>query len=93
LSLEEGGIMENESEMLKTGVQLASEVVLPGGSNLIKGDLVNGGIYVLLGIAARVMFGVPGMLLVGASSFAKATTGQNLLEVIRSTPAPAHKKA
>ena len=76
---------DNEKQMLKTGVQLASEVVFPGGSNLIKGDLVNGGIYALLGFAARAAFGVPGMLLVGASSFAKATTGQNLVDAIKSS--------
>ncbi len=84
--------MENETQMLKTGVQLASEVVLPGGSNLIKGDFVNGGIYAMLGLAARAMFGLPGLVLVCASSFAKATTGQNLLEAIRlpntTTPPP-----
>lgn len=80
--------MDNETKMLKTGVQLASEVVLPGGSNLIKGDLVNGGIYALLGLAARAVFGVPGLLLVCASSFAKATTGRNLLEAIKGTTTP-----
>lgn len=93
--------MENETQMLKTGVQLASEVVLPGGSNLIKGDLVNGGIYAMLGLAARAVFGVPGLVLVCASSFTKATTGQSLLEAIKlpgtTTPAahpPAqHKKS
>jgi hypothetical protein len=74
----------NETQMLKTGVQLASEYVIPGGSNLIKGDFVNGGIHAMLGLAAKAMFGLPGMLLVCASSFAKASTGQNLLEAIGS---------
>jgi len=87
----EGDIMDNETQVLKTGVQLASEIVFPGGSNLIKGDLVNGGIYALLGLAARAMFGIPGLLIISASSFAKASTGQNLVEVLTSpsTPAPA----
>jgi hypothetical protein len=92
--------MDKETQMVKTGVELASEVVFPGGSNLIKGDFVNGGIYAMLGFAARALFGVPGLLLVSAGSFAKATTGQNLIEVLKSPSAdpsataaePRHRK-
>jgi hypothetical protein len=87
--------MDNQiTQPLKTGVQFASEILLPGGSNFIKGDLVTGGIHAMLGLAARAMFGFPGMLIVSANSFSKATTGRNLIEALSETmatsqPAPA----
>ncbi len=75
--------MSNEAESiqsLKTGIQISSEIVIPGGSNLIKGDLVQGGIHAGLGIVARVLFGLPGVILVSANSISKALTGRHLYE-------------
>ncbi len=65
---------------LKTGLQFASELVIPGGSNLVNGDLKQGGIHVALGIVAGALFGVPGLIAVAANSFTKATTGRHLTE-------------
>jgi len=75
--------MSNESESiqaLKTGVQISSEIVIPGGSNLVKGDLLQGGIHAGLGIVARILFGVPGVILVSTNSLSKALTGRHLYE-------------
>lgn len=84
--------MENEGTVpLQTGIQFASEVLIPGGSNLVKGDFVTGGIHAIVGLAARAMFGLPGLLIVSANSFSKATTGYNLLDNLRQTPPPAPK--
>ncbi|SRR6266404_1547118 len=75
--------MSNESESiqsLKTGIQISSEIVIPGGSNLVKGDLLQGGIHAGLGIVARVLFGLPGVILVSTNSISKALTGRHLYE-------------
>lgn len=65
---------------VKTGLQFASEVVVPGGSNLINGDLKQGGLHVVLGLVAGTLFGVPGLIVVAANSLTKATTGRHLHE-------------
>lgn len=67
-------------EAVKRGVQFSSEVLVPGGSNLIKGDLVNGGIYAALGFMAKSMFGLPGLIIVSTDSFTKAVTGRHIYE-------------
>ena len=80
---------------MKLGVQFASEVLMPGGSNLVKGDLKQAGIHAVLGIAARAVFGLPGLILVSANSFTKASTGRSLLEHLNlqdAEPAPAARK-
>jgi hypothetical protein len=68
------------TQSLKTGVQISSEVFIPGGSNLIKGDFLQGGIHAGLGVVARVLFGIPGAVLVSANSISKAITGRHLHE-------------
>ncbi|HEX8475595.1 MAG TPA: DUF6072 family protein [Pyrinomonadaceae bacterium] len=68
------------SNSVKTGVKFAGEYIMPGGSNLVKGDLKQAGIHAILGLAARVVFGFPGLLLVSANSFTKAATGRHLYE-------------
>ena len=71
---------EHNVDSLKLGAKFASEAVFPGGSNLLKGDLKQGGIHAGLGFLAKGFFGVPGLLLVSANSFSKAVTGSHLHE-------------
>ncbi|MGA9768411.1 MAG: DUF6072 family protein [Blastocatellia bacterium] len=71
---------ESNSQALKTGVEFASELVVPGGSNLVEGNYVQGAIHVVLGIVARSVFGLPGLIAVSANSFTKATTGRHIYE-------------
>jgi len=66
--------------------EFASEVMVPGGANLVKGDLKQAGLHAVLGIAAKMAFGFPGLLLVSANSFSKAVTGNHLYESLQ-TPA------
>ena len=82
--------MANEPENLdpvKRTVLFTSEYLLPGGSNLAQGDIVQGGLHVGLGLLARAVFGVPGLLLVSANSFTKAVTGRHLHEHLGLGPA------
>lgn len=71
---------ESSNEPIKNAVQLASEFVVPGGSNLIKGDIKTGGLHLLLGLAAGALLGPIGVLAVGANSYSRATTGLNVYE-------------
>jgi hypothetical protein len=50
----------------------AGEAALPGSSQVLKGDLASGAVYGLAGLAAMVMFGPVGRLVVGGASFAKS---------------------
>ncbi|HJQ27221.1 MAG TPA: DUF6072 family protein [Blastocatellia bacterium] len=65
---------------VKTGIDFASELIVPGGSNLVEGNLKEGVIHVVLGLVAKSMFGLPGLIAVSANSFTKATTGRHLHE-------------
>jgi hypothetical protein len=68
------------TEPVKEGAAVASELLVPGGSNLIKGDLKQAGLHAALGFALKMYLGVPGLLLVSANSFVKARTGHHLHE-------------
>jgi len=69
-----------EKRSFKAGLEFCGEVLVPGGSNLVKGDWKQAGIHAALGVAARSVFGVPGLLLVSSDSIVKALTGRHLLE-------------
>ena len=77
--------MDN-AQAVKTGVQFASEVIVPGGSNIVNGDFKTGGIHAALGLAAKAIFGIPGLLIVSANSLSTAVTGRNLIDLVKSVP-------
>ena len=68
------------TEVLSIAVKAASEYVVPGGANLIKGDLVTGVAHAALGFLARSAFGLPGLIAVSLNSLTKSVTGRNALE-------------
>jgi hypothetical protein len=74
------------AQAVKTGIQFASEVVFPGGSNAVNGDFKTAGIHAAAGLAAKALFGIPGLLVVSANSFSKAVTGQNLIDLMKTIP-------
>ncbi len=65
---------------VRTGVDFASELILPGGSNLAEGNYKQGAIHAVLGLVAKSVFGLPGLIAVSANSFTKATTCRHLYE-------------
>jgi hypothetical protein len=67
---------------LQRTAEVASEYFIPGGANLIKGDLISGAAHLAAGVVAKAVFGVPGILLVHANSLMKARTGQNLYNLL-----------
>ena len=74
--------MANGDNPINNAVKLAGEFLVPGGSNLINGDVRTGAIHAILGLAARAAFGLPGLLIVSANSYSRATTGRNLTETL-----------
>jgi hypothetical protein len=70
------------TDTLKTGLGFVGEYLVPGGSNLVKGDIKQFGIHAALGYAAAAFIGLPGLLLVSADSLTKAVTGHHLHEAI-----------
>jgi hypothetical protein len=72
-------------------LNIASELIMPGGSNLLKGNFVQAGVHFILGYAAKLAFGAPFMALVSANSLTRAMTGHHLaehLEMAGRLPAP-----
>jgi hypothetical protein len=83
---------------LDNAVKLAGEgFIAPGASLLLDGNFKAGSLHVVAGFAARALLGPVGWFLVAASSFAKSTTGKNLVEQFESakkeTPAAHTAKA
>jgi uncharacterized protein DUF6072 len=74
--------MSNEAETsnLQKVLMVAGESVVPGGSHVVKGDLKQAGIHAVFGLAAKAAFGIPGLILVSASSLSKALTGRSVLD-------------
>jgi hypothetical protein len=72
----------NPINPVAAGLEFASEIMVPGGSNLVKGDLVQAGVHFILGYVAKAAFGLPGLALVSANSVTKALTGHHLVEYI-----------
>lgn len=92
---------------LQRTAEVVSEYFVPGGANLIKGDVVSGGAHLVLGILAKAVLGAPGALLIHANSLVKARTGQHIHGLLGSiqlspshsaqspaaSPSPAHGDA
>lgn len=83
---------------LKASLEIAGEYMLPvpGGSNLVKGDIKQAITHAGLGIVARALLGPIGVLLVSANSLSVALTDRNLAEHLNlgaTTPGPAVKTA
>lgn len=72
----------NATSPTKVAVEFVSEALVPGGSNLVKGDLTQGAIHLVLGVVAVMTVGPLGLLAVKANSLAKAHTGQGLLDKV-----------
>jgi len=68
------------SEGLKEGLKIAGELLLiPGTSLIAQRDFKRGLIHAGVGIAARVAFGAPGVVLTAANSYCTARTGEGLI--------------
>jgi hypothetical protein len=55
---------------------------------LLDGKIKSGALHAGGGILAKLVFGVPGLLVVAANSYSKSVTGQSLLQNIMQTKVP-----
>jgi hypothetical protein len=78
--IEDRAMPNDSQEAVRLATSFAGESLVPGGANLLRGDIVQGGLHVALGFAARALFGLPGLAVVSANSLVKATTGRHLTE-------------
>jgi hypothetical protein len=71
-----------KQDPLKAGIQIASEVILPlpGGSNLVKGDMKQAVAHAGLGLVARALLGPLGAILVSINSLSVAMTERPVAE-------------
>jgi len=77
--------MANESNT-SNGIKLLGEVVIPGASQFIDGNVKSGSLHLLGSVAAITMLGGPGGLLVSAllrgNSFTESTLHKPLLKAL-----------
>jgi hypothetical protein len=88
----EGRIMETSQpksgSTTQNAIKLVGEAVMPGASLLMDGKILQGGAHLLVGAAAKVFLGPIGVAFVIANSYAKSTTGKNLLKQFTKDESP-----
>jgi hypothetical protein len=70
----------SDKEVIKNGVKLIGERIIPGASLLMDGKIAEGSLHALLGLGAKAAFGLPGLFVLAANSYSKSVTGKGILE-------------
>lgn len=73
--------MTEPARELVNGIKLVGELVLPGASLWVKGEILNGAVHTVLGLGAKALLGAAGpagLLLVAADSYSKSATDKYL---------------
>jgi hypothetical protein len=71
-------------QVKENGIKIVGEtVVAPGASLLLDGNIKAGGAHIIAGIAAKLIFGRIGWMLVALNSFSKSATGRYLHQQFR----------
>ncbi len=71
---------KSQSSPLTNGFKGVAEVLLPGSSLLMDGDIKKGAIHTVGGLAGRVVLGPVGWFAAAANSYSNSVTGKNLHE-------------
>lgn len=80
---------EKKDDTLRNGAKVLGEAfVAPGTSLLLDGKVKEGALHLGGGILAKLVFGVPGLLVVAANSYSQSVTGQGLLQNLMQHKAP-----
>ena len=66
--------MQDALPVLKNGVKIIGETLLPGASLLLDGNVPNGALHAVAGIGARMVLGPIGLLLVAVDSYSKSVS-------------------
>ena len=81
-----------KQQTLDNAIKLLGESFVPGASLMMEGHVLAGALHTVVGTLAKAALGPAGLALVIANSFAKASTGKNLLKQF-SNDAPAAPRA
>lgn len=73
-------MQNSKSHTTDNAVKLLGEVLVPGASLMMDGKILAGGLHTILGTWAKMALGPAGLAIVIANSYAKSTTGKNLLK-------------
>lgn len=71
---------EAEASPLTNGVKGLAEVILPGSSLYMEGDIKNGAIHTVGGLVGRLVLGPVGWFAVAANSYSNSVTGKHVHE-------------
>lgn len=85
-------MQESSSNSTNNAIKLLGESFVPGASLMMEGHILAGALHTVVGTLAKAALGPAGLALVIANSFAKASTGKNLLKQF-SSDAPAAPRA
>ncbi len=72
-------MQDPKTHTTENAVKLVGEVLVPGASQFMDGNILSGGAHMIVGAWARVALGPVGLALVIANSYANSTTGKGLL--------------
>ena len=67
------------TDIVSAGIKVGAETIVPGGSNLVKGDIGTAAAHALIGFGGKALFGLPGLIAVSLNSLSTAFTGQGIL--------------
>lgn len=73
-------MQHSKSNTTDNAVKLLGEVLVPGASLMMDGKILSGGLHTIIGAWAKMALGPAGLAVVIANSYAKSTTGKNLLK-------------
>lgn len=68
----------NTSSVTANAVQTGAEYLLPGGSQLLNGKLISGGLHLVAAVAAGTVLGPLGVLLVAGNSLSNSLSEKHL---------------
>jgi hypothetical protein len=92
---------EDSANEVGNGIKLLGEVVVPGASQFIDGNIRNGGLHLIGAVAAVALLGGPGGLLISAlvrgNSYTSSTQDRSLYRALvgdreKTEPAPGSGK-
>lgn len=84
---EDINLATKDVNLLAEGLKIAGDLLIPGTSLIAQSDYKRGLIHAGVGIAARVAFGAPGVVLTAANSYCTARTGEGLITKLLSVQA------
>jgi hypothetical protein len=73
-----------ENDTISNAIKLIGEcAIFPGTSQFLDGNVASGAVHVVVGLAARALLGIPGLILVAANSYSQSVSNRGLYDYVR----------